>query len=228
MILFLGNRWKSSFSVTWMDWYGIKPKQGWNGNSNGMCSVKWMKGLGFEPRDREREKARGELIFQFYSKRVRAERQSNHNSKAMVQVQILQLELPKDSGQVDWSTKEGICKISTKKQKFTHVTRDELIQSLNPGSRTNREAAIIYVIMLSNPVIHYICNYAFMNYICNYALLSLKGNSLSIITTPNRSHNIIYKERENTTPSPSRHLWISPTTYMNYICNYASIFLSIS
>jgi hypothetical protein len=24
-----------------------------------------MKGLGFEPRDREREKARGELIFQF-------------------------------------------------------------------------------------------------------------------------------------------------------------------
>jgi hypothetical protein len=54
-----------------------------------------MKGLGFEPRDREREKARGELIFQFYSKRVRAERQSNHNSKAMVPVQILQLELPK-------------------------------------------------------------------------------------------------------------------------------------
>jgi len=32
-----------------------------------------MKGLGFEPRDREREKARGELIFQFYSKRVRGE-----------------------------------------------------------------------------------------------------------------------------------------------------------
>ena len=54
-----------------------------------------MKGLGFEPRDREREKARGELIFQFYSKRVRAERQSNHNSKAMEKVQILQLELPK-------------------------------------------------------------------------------------------------------------------------------------
>ena len=51
-----------------------------------------MKGLGFEPRDREREKARGELIFQFYSKGVRAERQSNHNSKAMVQAQILQLE----------------------------------------------------------------------------------------------------------------------------------------
>jgi len=64
-----------------------------------------MKGLGFEPRDREREKARGELIFQFYSKRVRAERQSNHNSKAMVPVQILQLELPKAlddrGGQVD-------------------------------------------------------------------------------------------------------------------------------
>lgn len=132
MILFLGNRWKSSFSVTWMDWYGIQPKQEWNGNSNGMCSVKWMKGLGFEPRDREREKARGELIFQFYSKRVRAERQSNHNSKAMVQVQILQLELPKDSGQVDWSTKEGICKISTRKS--THVTRDELIQSLRWGT----------------------------------------------------------------------------------------------
>ena len=44
---------------------------------------------------------------------------------------------------------------------------------------------------------NYICHYAFMNYICNYALLSLwAGNSLSIITTPNRSHNIIYKERE--------------------------------
>jgi hypothetical protein len=44
------------------------------------------------------------------------------------------LELPKDSGQVDWSTKEGICKISTKKRKFTHVTRDELIQSLRWGT----------------------------------------------------------------------------------------------
>jgi len=54
--------------------------------------------------------------------------------KKMVQVQILQLELPKDSGQVDWSTKEGISKISTKKRKFTHVTRDELIQSLRWGT----------------------------------------------------------------------------------------------
>ena len=39
-----------------------------------------MKGLGFEPRDREREKARGELIFQFYSKRVRASIQSQFES----------------------------------------------------------------------------------------------------------------------------------------------------
>ena len=46
MILFLGNRWKSSFSVTWMDWYGIQPKQEWNGNSNG---VKWMLTLGGPP-----------------------------------------------------------------------------------------------------------------------------------------------------------------------------------
>lgn len=39
-----------------------------------------MKGLGFEPRDREREKARGELIFQFYSKRSRASIQSQFES----------------------------------------------------------------------------------------------------------------------------------------------------